>query len=164
VSPLRTSSRIAALLALPAAAVWSPTIVAADEPEPGEECWTIALTEEEVAQGATSEITCGELPPGEDGFAGRSSMIALATHYTGVNATGSSFTVYKSSCYGYTVFTPGSYWDDSISSTVNWSCGSTKHYMNYSHTGTNQIVNSLTGWLTNLGLLNNKTSSIGYFS
>ena len=142
------------------------TPAAADEPLV-EHCYTVALTDEEVAAGAVSEIDCYEVPadsPTESPMA-RGTTITFAIVYD-TDASGSFLAVSSPAgvitCTGGTVvFGTGNTWDNRISATDLVACGSAKHWSNDNFTGSNQLVTGA-GFQTITGTMNNATSSIAY--
>jgi hypothetical protein len=137
---------------------------AADEPLV-EHCYTVALTDEEVEAGAVSEIDCYEAPADEPPLAMRSTILFAIVYDT--DQLGSRLYVTSPSgvttCTGgTTVFGTGNPWDNRISSTELWACGSAKHYASVNFNGTpNQLVAGA-GYTPMTGTMNNATSSIEY--
>ncbi len=108
------------------------------------------------AAGATKSTSSARLGDSPQSF-GINSIIG--THYDGTNGTGTSFSVVGSDCNGGGLPVPLG-WNDRISSTLN-GCPAIYHYENTNYTGGLEITTGV-GNLTNLGGLNNKTSSLTY--
>ncbi len=139
----------------------APAVASAGAEEPvAERCHTWALSPEEAAGGAVSEVEC--YPLGEEPPAMRSADVALAYLYSGRNGDGTRLTVWDADCTGGTiVFGAGHPWDDIVSSTDLLACGTAKHWQHADNTGSNQTVS--TSVLTNMTTtMDNQTSSIVY--
>ena len=141
---LRGSARLATLLAVPTAVLAPPLAppAAADEPEMIQQCWTMGLSDEEVAEGAVSELHCEEVPADQPfelpSFRG---SFAVATHYLGWYGSGSNVTVVRDTCDTSARWSSSHPWGDQTASTVVWSpCGSAKHFANFDYTGATQTV------------------------
>lgn len=134
-----------------------------DEPT-AEQCYIYAISDEEAAAGAVSEVEC--LPVGEEPSSARSADIDLAVVFTAAGGLGTSYIVRDPSCTGgNVVFGAGSPWDNIISSTELLACGNAKHWDSSTFSGQNQLV-STSGTPVNMTAapagMDNKTSSIEY--
>ena len=160
-----TAARAAALVAFPAAAIWAPLAspAAADDPEMVEHCWTVGLTDEEVAEGMVSEITCEWVEEGEPfgGFASRDSYFVLGQIWDGANGAGRYLPIVGPDCDRNAVL-PIDDWGDEASSTANFSCGNMKHYLDAAFSSSQMYNVSPNSWtiydLT--GVFNNNVQSI----
>lgn len=86
----------------------------------------------------------------------------IGVHYDGTNASGASLSVEGSDCNGGGLNLPAS-WNDRISSTTN-GCPTITHYEHVNYAGGIAVTTGV-GSNTNIGgSMNNKTSSIKYFS
>lgn len=83
----------------------------------------------------------------------------IGVHYDGFSASGSSFSVEGSDCAGGGLPVPMG-WNDRISSTTN-GCLNILHYENINYTGA--LETTYGAGNHNLGINNNKTSSIKYY-
>ena len=141
----------------------SPPAAADDEPLV-EHCYTMALTDEEVADGAVSEIDCYLVSADEPPMARRGTVI-FATVY---DTTEYGSLLFVSSppgvmtCTGGSiVFGTGHPWDNRISGTELGACGSAKHWQWSNFTGSFQLVDTA-GYTPITGTMNNATSSIEF--
>jgi hypothetical protein len=89
------------------------------------------------------------------------SDFALGTHYDGFNGSGSSVTVWGSSCSGGWWNTSAA-WDNRISSSWN-GCQRLRHYQNPNKGGNSQDTYG-SGTTDNLSTLNNDAESVAYLS
>ena len=95
----------------------------------------------------------------------RGATFALATHFDYYGGTGDSYTQYDDTCDSNLVLpsSPGSYMNNRISSTINWSCGNAKHFTQNDFTGGGQGVSGPSLTPVNLGAPeNDAVSSIAY--
>lgn len=154
-------ARLAAACSLtPAVMTQAATPTAADEPALVQSCLTTALPHEEIEAGAISEITCEWVEPGEwVGTMFRSSTLAI--HYAGPDGSGDALVV-GGDCAGGVAFGPGHAWNNAVSSTQHFACGTVKHFDSASYSGDFYVTNGWPGLTLNLGPLNNRASSIGY--
>jgi hypothetical protein len=138
------------------------TPAAADEPLV-ERCYTVALTDEEVAAGAVSEIDCYEVPADEPPMALRGGVtyaIAYDTDPSGPVSMWISSPSGVTTCAGYNVaFGAGHFWDNRISSIDLVACGAAKHWQWSNFTGSNQLVMGA-GLHSITGTMNNNTSAL----
>lgn len=160
-SPARPVRLAVAALA-PLAALGPSVPAVADDEDPVLHCWTIALTPEEMDEGATSEIWCDDEELDLESWAGaplRSTL--LATHYTGGSGTGMALNV-LGTCNSGVSFGPSDPWNNVISSTRHRACGNIKHYDNDDYTGDNELTQGGPGALVNLTTMDDRTSSVEY--
>ncbi len=154
---LVASTAVAASLGV---ATGPATPVAADDPPLVEHCVTYALTEEEVEEGAVSEIDCWweeEYTP----LAARSASLMMV-HWDLYGGGGSALDVLGSGCTGLATNLSGTSWDNRISSTTHISCGNAKHYTGV-FSGSNQLTQGGFGFVVNMNsTLNNAVTSVDY--
>jgi hypothetical protein len=142
----------------------SPPVVADDEPLV-ERCYTVALTDEQVADGEVSEIDCYWVSPDEPPMQMRGSIIYATIYDT--DQFGSYLMVGSppgsTTCTGgNAVFGTGHLWDNRISSTELGVCGAAKHHQWSNFTGNNQLVMGAGSFTWMNATMNNATSSITY--
>lgn len=155
-------ARIAAACALtPAVAVThAPAPASAQEPASVLSCTTYTLPIEEVQEGATSEVTCEWVEPGE-WVAAMLASTTVATHYDNLNGISPTLTV-TGSC-GESLSLAGDSWDNQISSTRHRACGTIKHFDGSALNGDSYVTTGGPGVLWgDLDDLHNRSSSIGY--
>ncbi len=159
--PALTHMAAACAAAVPAIiVVQAPAPAGADDPLLVESCTAETLPIEDVQEGATVEISCEWVDPGE--FAGRLlSSTVLATHYSGASAGGSFLNV-SGNCGESIAFDSADPWNNVISSTRHRACGTIKHFANATLSGTYEETQGPANALFNLTTLDDMTSSIGY--
>ncbi|HEX7135765.1 MAG TPA: hypothetical protein VF228_24515, partial [Iamia sp.] len=141
-----------------AAPITAAAPAGADEPE-GDYCVAYALTAAEIEAGAFTEVECYATP--EEIPQGRSADIDLAIIYDGTGGGSPSTVLRAASCTGAKfAFSSTDWWNDKISSTDLVSCGSAKHYVSATYTGTHELVT--TSAVFNFTTVNNLISSIEY--
>lgn len=150
-----TRSAAALALVTAAGAVAAATPVGAQE-EPLRYCTTEALTFAEIDAGVTNEITCYDDP--EELPLGRMSTAAYVFDF--YSGGGSSLQITEP-CNGGVNFASGEWWNNRISSTDLYSCGTAKHWTGANGTGSNQTVTG-GGYHNMNATLDNQTSSIQY--
>jgi hypothetical protein len=158
-----------AALALAPAALAAPAPSVADEPVPPEpelveSCTTTTLTDAEIAAGERNEITCTWV----DQTQMRSQMSRLsrsgpiAIHHSGSSGGGSYLNVFGS-CVGGISFPNGDPWNDRISSTTHYTCGTIKHFANVDYTLGPETSNGSYGLTWDLSAYtDDQVSSIAY--
>lgn len=152
------SRALAACTALPLVAV-APTPAGADDPELIEVCTTYTLSAEEVADGQVSEVTCEWVDPDAEEEMALFAPV-VARHYDSTGASGAHLQV-TGSC-GQQVVLTSSQWNNRISSTRHYACGTVKHYTGIM-AGSVQMTQGPSGWWENMnGTLNNNVSSLAY--
>ena len=158
----RPGLTLAVAAALAGTAPLTTPPAAADDQPLIERCYTQALTEEETAAGAVSEIDCYQVPVDEPAMAMRGTITFAVLYDT--DGTGGELWVTSpagvTSCTGRTtVFGTGHAWDNRVDATDLWSCGSAKHWQWSNFTGANQLVTG-SGYTAITGTMNDATSSI----
>jgi hypothetical protein len=176
-----STPRVLAAAALTTGAIAVGTPLASAETVAGrsheEHCVVHVLGQEENGRYITDEPTCyptlAEALADATGYTpasfarqsvGRSidvvtaQSVELATHFDGLNQTGSSITVSGVLCDGGYVNLSSS-WINRISSAIN-SCPNVNYYDGYDKTGTSQFTSGYGD--KNLTTLNNAANSIGY--
>jgi hypothetical protein len=147
-----------------------------------EYCSTHELTPEQMAAGATSEITCYStleaslaavgvaVPQGVDvnnlmATATASGQSVAAIHYKSTLGTGEYLSVAGDGCDGGGLsFAAGDSWNDTIVSTRHKLCSQIKHYSDADYGGNMQSTSGVSGILNILGgALSRQVSSIRYF-
>lgn len=157
-----TRAAVACALAPVAVVVQASSPAVADEsPALVMSCTTSTLPIEEVQKGATSDVWCEWVEPGE--WAG--SMLratTVATHYDNVDGIGPALTV-TGQCGQSISFGAGDPWNNTIGSTRHHVCGNIKHFDNANLTGDSLLTTGLFNFLWgSLGTMQNRTSSVGY--
>lgn len=115
----------------------------------------------EVMRATGSRTVKDSVTPQEAKAANLLGDTVIGVHYDGYSASGSTLTVFGTTCTGGGLNVPLS-WNDRISSTMN-GCGSIIHYEHTNYTGASQITFG-NGSLTNFtGYMDNRTSSILYY-
>lgn len=140
--------------------VQAPAPAGADDPLLIEVCTTETIPVEDVQEGATVEIFCDWVDPGE--LAGRLlSSTHVATHYDGTSGNG-SFLEVSGNCGESISFDSADPWNNVISSTRHFACGTIKHFTGANLNGTQENTTGSSGMLKNLTVIGNQVSSVGY--
>lgn len=159
-----------AALALAPAALAAPSPSVADQPAPEpelvESCTTTTLTDAQIAAGERNEISCSWVDETQlrSQLSRMSRSGPIAIHHDGSSGGGAYLNVFGS-CAGGLSFSYSDPWNDRISSTSHYTCGTIKHFANADYTlgpETSQGSYGLTWELS--GYTNNQVSSIAYAS
>lgn len=156
----RPGMSLAVAAALAGTTPVAPPAAADDEPLV-EHCYTQALTPEEAAAGAVSEIDCYEVSADEPPMALRGT-VTWAVAYDNANGSGDEFWIFGPSCTGGAiVFGTGHVFDNRISSIDLVACGAAKNWQWSNFSGSHQLVLGI-GLTAMTGTMNNATSSIEF--
>jgi hypothetical protein len=132
-----------------------PPIAAATSPGPDRHCVVAVEGRKESGELVVSSEQCGESSEVGRALVDAASSV-IATHYTGLNFTGSSLTITGGGCGGGWLNLPSS-WVNTISSTS--SICDVDHYDFFYRGGTSQRVWSPGG---NLTTMDNRANSVQY--
>lgn len=155
----------------------APALPPAKAEPAGTDCVTTALTPEQLAAGGKPTVTCyptladalSSTGIEVDPYASRQELLdaaalsstILAIHYDGSNGTGGSLSVNGTACNGGGISFTGSLagWDNRVSSTRHYLCGTIKHWDASNYAGDQETTS---GGLANLSSLSNRSTSISY--